>query len=504
MVQLLHRGCKLPVQSAHMNDRTVPQAGTSDVGWRDSRAAVRAVLTGTRVRLLVRFLLFVAVSVAALALWRAVAGQLPVEERAVLLLLLLAVGFWVSEAIPAFAVGLFIIGYLVFAFGTNFILDEPRDVTPYVDTWSSPVIWIMFGGFVLADGMSRTGLDRALLVRAIRPAGTKPERVLLAIMLSAAVASMFISNTSTTVLLVGAVLPLVRRLGDGDPFGHSLMVAIPLAASVGGMGTIIGSSPNAIAVGVAAEFGTTIDFVRWMILGVPPALVLVGIAWVVLCRKIRETSGSVSLDFATDSHVDLPERREYFIVLLTAIATVALWITSPLHGIHAAAISLIPIVVLSMTQVLDADRIRSLPWDTLMLIAGGLSLGAAVVNSGLAERLASGLGFLSGFDSPLPGLVGLALVTVLFSNFMSNTATVALILPVAVAVLPGNEVEVCLVLGLSASCALLLPVSTPPNAIVHSTGQIQTRDFRPGGLLIGILGPVIAIIWVMVVGRFVL
>ena len=104
----------------------------------------------------------------------------------------------------------------------------------------------------------------------------------------------------------------------------------------------------------------------------------------------------------------------------------------------------------------------------------------------------------------LPGLVVLALVTVVLSNFMSNTATVALLLPVAVAILPGHEVEVCLVLGLSASCALLLPVSTPPNAIVHATGEVQTKDFRPGGLLIGILGPIIAIAWVTIVGQFVI
>lgn len=487
-----------------MNDRTDLQAEPRSVGWRDSRAAGRAILHRDRARVLIRLLMFVAVSIAALGLWRALAGDLPLEERAVLLLLLLAVGFWISEAIPAFAVGLFIIGYLVFAFGTNFLLDEPRDVTPYVDTWSSPVIWIMLGGFVLADGMSRTGLDRSLLIRAIRPAGTKPDRVLLAIMLAAAIASMFISNTSTTVLLVGAVLPLVRRLGPGDPYGRSLMVAIPLAASVGGMGTIIGSSPNPIAAGMAAEYGATIDFVRWMIIGVPPALVLVGVAWFFLCRINPTARDSVALDFGDDGDIDLPGKRENRIVSITAIVTVALWMTTPLHGVHASAISLIPIVVLSMTQVLDANRIRSLPWDTLMLIAGGLSLGAAVVNSGLAVRLASGLSFLGGFESALPGLVGLAIVTVLLSNVMSNTATVALLLPVAVAILPGHEVEVCLVLGLSASCALLLPVSTPPNAIVHATGEVETKDFRPGGLLVGILGPIIAIVWVTLVGPFVI
>ena len=211
----------------------------------------------------------------------------------------------------------------------------------------------------------------------------------------------------------------------------------------------------------------------------------------------------MSLDFGEDGDVDLPERREHLIVSGTAIVTVAMWMTTPIHGIHAAAVSLIPIVAFSMTQVLDANRLRGLPWDTLMLIAGGLSLGAAVVNSGLAERIASGLSFLGYFDSPLPGLAGLALVTVVLSNFMSNTATVALLLPVAVAILPGYEVEVCLVLGLSASCALLLPVSTPPNAIVHATGEMRTRDFRPGGLLIGIIGPAVAIIWVTIVAGFI-
>jgi sodium-dependent dicarboxylate transporter 2/3/5 len=164
-----------------------------------------------------------------------------------------------------------------------------------------------------------------------------------------------------------------------------------------------------------------------------------------------------------------------------------------------AAISLIPIVGLTMTQVMGAAQVRGLPWDTLMLVAGGLSLGAAVVDTGLADRLASWLEFLTVFD--MDGLVfaALALITVTLSNFMSNTATVSLILPVAVALLPGREMETCLILGLSASCALLLPVSTPPNAVAYSTGEIQTRDLRPGGLLIGLLGPLLIVAWVMLI-----
>ena len=180
-----------------------------------------------------------------------------------------------------------------------------------------------------------------------------------------------------------------------------------------------------------------------------------------------------------------------------------LWMTTPLHGIHVAAISLIPIVGLTMTQVLGAAQVRGLPWDTLMLVAGGLSLGAAVVDTGLAYEMADGLKFLTAVDSDVLVFAVMALITVILSNFMSNTATVALVLPIAVALLPGRELAMCLILGLSASCALLLPVSTPPNAVAFATGKIQTRDFRPGGLLIGVIGPAFVIVWVLLLARFV-
>ena len=157
-----------------------------------------------------------------------------------------------------------------------------------------------------------------------------------------------------------------------------------------------------------------------------------------------------------------------------------------------------------MTQVLGAADVRGLPWDTLMLVAGGLSLGAAVTDTGLAVRLAGWLGFLTTLNLDVLIYAALALVTVTLSNFMSNTATVSLILPVSVALVPGREIEMCIILGLSASCALLLPVSTPPNAVAFSTGEISTRDLRPGGLLIGLLGPAVIIAWVMLIGRWVL
>ena len=469
------------------------------VSYRDSRRAAFRILQPGRTHAVRRFLSFVIVGALVLLVWNTLTASFPPEQRAVLFLFLLAVGLWVTEAVPAFAVGLLIMGYLVFALGTPLLLDEPWDVDPYLNTWSSPVIWLMLGGFFMAEGLSRTGLDRQLFALAIRPAGTRPGRVLLAIMLTSAVASMFISNTSTTVLLIGAVLPLVRQLGNQEPFAKALMIAIPLSASVGGMGTIIGSAPNAIAAGVAAESGSSIDFIEWMMLGVPVSLTLVLIAWFFLLKRYPAATGEISLDLGSMEEPELPGKRERVIVSTLSIVTVIMWMTTPLHGIHVAAISLIPIVGLTMTQVLGAAQVRGLPWDTLMLVAGGLSLGAAVVDTGLAERLASGLGFLTYLNLDVLVYAVLAVLTVLLSNVMSNTATVSVVLPVAVALLPGRELEMCLILGLSASCALLLPVSTPPNAVAFSTGEIQTRDLRPGGLLVGLLGPLLIIAWVLLI-----
>jgi sodium-dependent dicarboxylate transporter 2/3/5 len=474
------------------------------VSYRDSRRAAARILSPGKKHALRRLVSFVLVSALVWYVWNTLTGSLPPEQRAVLFLFLMAVGLWVTEAVPAFAVGLLIMGYLVFVLGTTLIHPVPWDVAPYLNTWSSPVIWLMLGGFFMAEGLSRTGLDRKLFALAMRPAGTRPSHVLLAVMLTSAIASMFISNTSTTVLMIGAVLPLVRQAGRNEPFAKALLVAIPLAASVGGMGTIIGSAPNAIAAGVAGDFGREINFVQWMMLGVPVSLLLVVVAWRILLRLYPPTMTEFKLEISRSEEPELPGLRDRVIVGVLSITTVAMWMTTPLHGIHVAAISLIPIVGLTMTQVLGAADVRGLPWDTLMLVAGGLSLGAAVVDTGLAAQLALWLQFLTVLNLDALVFTALALVTVILSNFMSNTATVSLILPVAVALVPGRELEMCLILGLSASCALLLPVSTPPNAVAYSTGEIQTRDLRPGGILIGLLGPIVIVAWVMLVSSLVL
>ena len=195
--------------------------------------------------------------------------------------------------------------------------------------------------------------------------------------------------------------------------------------------------------------------------------------------------------------------KERIIVSAITLLTIGLWLTTPLHDIPVSAISLIPIVGLTMTQIMGAAHVRGLPWDTLMLVAGGLSLGAAITDTGLANRMADWMSFLTVLNIDVLVYAALALVTVLLSNFMSNTATVAMVLPVSVALMPGRELETCMVIGLAGSCALLLPVSTPPNAIALSTDEITAKDFRPTGVMVGLLGPVVIIAWVLLITRFI-
>ena len=453
-------------------------------------------------RVLRRMLLLIGALLAALWLWTTLTTGLAPDQRAVAFIFLLAVGLLVTEAMPAFAVGLLIMGYLVYVLGSPWLGDSVQDPSAYLDTWSSPVIWLLMGGFFMAAGLTRTGLDRQIFGVALRLAGTRPDRVLLVIMVTTALASMFLSNTSTAAIMIGAVLPFVRRAGPNEPFSRALLLAIPIAASLGGMGTIIGSAPNAIAAGVADTFGVGPGFLAWMVYGIPVSLAMVVGGWRLLLWRYPPVTRHVDADLEeldTPSEPHSKKRRDRRVVGTLTILTIVMWISTPVHGIHVSVISLIPIVGLTVSQVLGAREVRALPWDTLMLVAGGLSLGAAVVDTGLAAVIAEQLEVLTRVDSTWLTLVLLGWTTVTLSNFMSNTATVSLMLPVAVALLPGRELEMCLVLGLSASCALLLPVSTPPNAVAFSTGLLEIRDLRLGGVAAGLLGPPFIVSWVMLV-----
>ncbi|MFN3997069.1 SLC13 family permease [Algoriphagus sp.] len=418
-----------------------------------------------------------------------------VDINYVFFLSVLAIGLWVTEAIPPFAVGIFIIVGLVFGFGTDFIATEIKTpVEMYLGTWTSSVIWLLLGGFFLAEGMSIAGLDRSLFRFAVRKFGTKPDRLLLGLMLTTACGSMVMSNTATTAMMVSSVLPLVHLIGKNSAFAKSLLVGIPAAATLGGMGTIIGSTPNAIAVGGLQGIGIHVTFVEWMIFGVPMALISIYIFWRFLQRKMNLGELGVDLNQIMGER-SVHKKFERNAVIFVLFVTVSMWITEPIHGIPIAATSAIPILLLTVLQVIKAEDVRRLPWDTLMLVAGGLSLGIAMVEVGLTDIIMSKIDAL-----PIPffgvALV-FALIAVLISNIMSNTAAASILVPLGLS-LPGIwGMAVPLIVALSCSCALLLPVSTPSNAIAFSTGMVEQKSFRPGGLLMILIGPLMAFASVM-------
>lgn len=414
-----------------------------------------------------------------------------------LFLLFMAIGLWITEAIPPFAVGILIIGFLVFSMGNN----PNIDVTQYVQTWSDGVIWLFLGGFFLAEGMRKTNLDEALLKMVLPRFGNDSRNVLLGLMLVTAILSMLMSNTATTSMILASIAPLILTFGRESYLIKSLIIGIPAAASVGGMGTIIGSAPNAIAVGALEAVGIQISFIEWMIIGVPTALVLVYLIFKILERKYELKTEHISLDFLnTESEAPNSEDRiKKNIVLVILCVTLGLWLTSQWTGIPVAVVSGVPIVFLTMLGIIDSQDVRQLPWDTLMLVAGGLSLGLAIQEQGIAEYFVASI---NNFELNYYILIAIfAYTSVLLSNFMSNTAATTILVPIGislVSLIPGANVSFLpIIIGLAASCALLLPVSTPPNAVAFSTGIVEQKDFFAGGIFAGLVGPIFIILWTL-------
>lgn len=417
----------------------------------------------------------------------------------VIFLLFFAIGLWLTEAIPAFAVSLFIIAYLVFTLGNSYLNSAPENIEKYAQTFSSSMIWLLLGGFFLAAAMTKTKLDRTLFKYTLKISGTNPRHLLIGLMGTTMVASMLMSNTATTSMVIAAILPLLASLGKKSGTAKALLLGIPLAAATGGIGTIIGTPPNAIGAGALKNAGILIEFLGWMKFGIPVAVALTAIGCIALIRIYMKDTTPISLGFLESDAVDTSGESalKRNIVTIVIILTVGLWLTTSLHGLTVASICAVPLVILTVTGVLEGKDIQGLPWDTLLLVAGGLSLGLALEQTGLLNHYADILIAMKLNSMVL--IFVFAYLTMLVSNIMSNTAASTVMIPLGMAILPDLKLEVAMVIAISASTAMFLPVSTPPNAIAFSTGLLEQKDFRLAGILVGLLGPLLAILWVLLV-----
>ena len=312
--------------------------------------------------------------------------------------------------------------------------------------------------------------------------------------------SMLISNTATTAMVIASLSPVLARLGQGSAAAKGLILGIPISATTGGMGTILGSPPNAIAVAVLAEAGRPLGFLELMIAGLPLALLLTFIAWWVLVRTFFRDAAPLAIESPPaekEGERDPGFRARRLTVAAVLALTLVLWLTGPLHGIGATPVSAVPLVLFPLLGILGKEDVRAVGWDTLLLVAGGIALGTGLKQTGLLDLYAGRIASLE--VSPLVFYAILAYATMVFSNVMSHTATSTVLIPLGLTILPSNAVEVCMVIGLSASTALFLPVSTPPNAIAYGTGLIEQKDLRLGGVLVGLLGPALIVAWVLAV-----
>ncbi|MFI5131470.1 MAG: SLC13 family permease [Chitinophagales bacterium] len=415
----------------------------------------------------------------------------------VLFLLFFAIGLWITEAIPAFAVSLFIIAYLVFALGNKYFNSNPENIEEYVRTFSDSIIWLLLGGFFLAKAMAKTKLDVSLFRFTLKMAGPNPRKLLIGIMATTMVVSMLLSNTATTTMVLAMVMPLLGSLGKNSGLTKALLLGIPVASTAGGMATIIGTPANAIAVGALQNAGITVEFLDWMIYGVPIAILIATICCIALIKKYIKDTTPISTAFIDDLKNDSSKESslQRNIVIVVILVTIGLWVTTSLHGIKVASVCAVPLVVLTLTGVLDGKDIQSLSWDTLLLVAGGLSLGLALDHTGLLDHYAKMLITMQ-LDSLVLFFI-FAFLAVLLANVMTNSTTTALMIPICLVILPAFKLEASLIVSLSSSAALLLLASSPSNAIVFNTALLEQKDFRLTGLLFGLLGPLLAILWVV-------
>jgi solute carrier family 13 (sodium-dependent dicarboxylate transporter), member 2/3/5 len=415
-----------------------------------------------------------------------VPGLAPDGQR-MLAIFLLAIVLWITEAVPLVATAVLVILLQVLLISSEAIVAAPGEALPasrYFATLADPVIVLFLGGFLIAQGAAKFDLDRNLAAVLLRPFAGSARSTVLGLMAITAVLSMFVSNTATTATMFAVVVPVLRALPSGSA-RTGVALAIPVAANVGGMGTPVGSPPNAIALGALAARGESISFVGWMLMALPLVAVVLAIAWWFLTRRFVPAGTPLALDL--DARFDTsPAARVFYAV---SAGTVLLWLTEPFHGIASTTVGFVPVVALLATQVMSGDDLRSIQWPVLWLVAGGIALGVGIGATGVDAWLLDLLAWERLGQLLLVAL--LALTALAFSTVISSSAAANLLIPLALGIAIGvatDPVLVAVVVALACSLAMTLPISTPPNAIAYATGEVPTRALAGTGLVVGVAG----------------
>ena len=422
---------------------------------------------------------------------------------------------WILEVIPTWTTSVVAIVAILLTTsnkGLGFLIAKENvgALTHYKDIMASfadPVIMLVLGGFVLAFAATKVGLDVQLARVMLKPFGTNPKTVLLGVLLVIGIFSMFMSNTATAAMMLTFLTPVLATLPKDGGGRIALALAIPIAANIGGMGTPIGTPPNAIALGALQEAGYNVTFVSWMIRMVPYVLIMLVFAWFLLSKLFPFKAKSIELKIEGAPVKTTPFQK--YVVWVTFAMTIILWMGESFFGINSNIVAMIPFAVFSATGILKARDLESINWAVLWMVAGGFALGTALNQTGLASTLIEIIPF-SSWNPIVVMLVG-GFICYFLSNFISNSAAANLVVPILVVVgtaMKGNPLfENCggvpaMVIGIaiSASLAMCLPVSTPPNALAHSTGMITTKQMATVGIIIGVVGFILGYAMLIFIG----
>ncbi|SMY36179.1 SLC13 family permease [Photobacterium andalusiense] len=435
---------------------------------------------------------------------------LTVIQQRVIAIFLLAALCWVMEPIPIYATSVVIIVLELLLLSDKslylFRLDQGQphfgnlmSYSEIMATFASPIIMLFLGGFFLAMAATKYRLDVNLARVLLKPFGHQPKYVMFGLMLITAIFSMFMSNTATTAMMLSILAPVITLFGAKDPGKIAFALCIPVAANIGGIGTPIGTPPNAIALKYLTG-ENLITFGEWMFFGVPFVAVLLVFAWWLINKLYPATQASIELTIQ-GKFLKTPKA---ITVYVTFAVTILLWLMGSMHGMNSYTVALIPVAIFSLTGIINKEDLKKISWDVLWLVSGGIALGLALDKTGLAKLMVHSIPFDA--FSPYVVLLGAAMLCLLMANFMSHTATANLLMPIMaalgtsmVSLAPlGGEVTLILVVTFAASLGMSLPISTPPNALAHATGHVESNQMARVGVVVGVVG--VALSFVMIWG----
>lgn len=403
--------------------------------------------------------------------------------------------WWVTEPVPIPVTSLIPFA----AFPLTGVLSHKQVATAYGHT----LILLLMGGFIISMAMEKSGTHRRLALNMVRMVGGGGRRLVLGFMLATAVLSMWISNTATTLMLLPVALAVIEKSED-QRIAVPLMLGIAYGASIGGLGTPVGTPPNVIFMGVYSKTtGQEMSFLAWMKIGIPAVCVMLPVAWLVLVRNLKDTK---PVDIPHPGPWRPAEVRVLLVFGVTALAWILrtapfggwkTWLNMP--GAGDSTVALIAVVVMFLIPDGEGDRLldwptaRKIPWGLLLLFGGGIAIAKAFGASGLSKSMASLLSGLTSWPVWLMILVICLSVTFL-TEITSNTATTTLLMPVLAAAGVAASIDPRLLMipaALSASCAFMLPVATAPNAIVFGSGHVSTQQMAREGILINLAGTIL-------------